>query len=440
MSYMSVDRQLCTLCGNCVEACPFGAIVIEDEKVNFTDDCRLCGACVDACPEGAISLVEEILAPAPATAEQNGQKAPGDASGSSTFPSSSPSLSLPPFVIDKESARGVLVFIEQREGRMHPVSLEMIGKGLELAGALHQPLWCVVVGSGIEDLAGELLYYGVEGVYLFDQPELRHYKAEPYTTALCKATAACRPAIMLIGATHIGRSLAPRVATRLRTGLTADCTSLDVRPNGELVQTRPAFGGNVMARIITPHHRPQMATVRYKVMEAAKRQAERRGEVYRLELSPAELTSGITVLEVMQGAKKAAITEADVIVAAGRGAGNARGLALLSELAQRLGGMLGSSRPLVEQGLMPQSQQVGLSGRTVRPKLYMACGISGAVQHLAGMRGAETIIAINKDPNAPIFDVAHVAIVGDLYEIVPGLIKMLGGEGSDAKDAADAAS
>ncbi len=407
MSRMIIDSEKCTLCGVCVDSCPFGAMEIVKERVVISDECRFCGACVEACPQGAIAMEQEEQAQEPDTAAP----ATGDYAG-------------------------VLVYVELQAGRIHPVSLEMMGKGLELAKSLGQKLSCVVAGWQVQALAAELLWYGADLVIAYDQPELAYYRPEPYTHAVCAAVAELRPGILLFGATHLGRSLAPRVATRLRTGLTADCTSLDVRPNGDLVQTRPAFGGNVMARIITPRHRPQVATVRYKVMAPAARLAAPHGAVQVRRLAPAALVSGIAVLDVIEQAQTASITDAEIIVAAGRGAGNPRGLALVAALAQRIGGVVGSSRPLVEQGLFPHAQQVGLSGRTVRPKLYIACGISGAVQHLAGMRGADYIVAVNKDPHAPIFATAHVAIVGDLHEVLPRLIAQLERDQSDGANAA----
>lgn len=392
MSQLHIDGERCTLCGSCIDDCAFGALAISGDRVVVNDDCRLCGSCVEACPQEAICMD---------AAEVSGA--------------------------DLSAYRDVLVFVEQRDGIVHPVSYEMIGKGLELAGALNQKLCCVIAGEGIAEQATHLLRYGVDDVYAFDQPALRHFRAEPYTAVLCALAAEIKPNILLIGATQLGRSLAPRVATRLRTGLTADCTSLDVRDNGDLVQTRPAFGGNVMARILTPNHRPQMATVRYRVMERASAVEAAHGRVHRRQLSDDALLSGVEIVDVVRTAQADSISDADVIVAAGRGAASSRGMALVSQVAQRLGGTVAGSRPLVEQGLITHAQQVGLSGRTVRPRLYLACGISGAVQHVAGMRGADTIVAINHDPNAPIFAVAHVAIVGDLYDILPRMLEELGG-------------
>lgn len=401
MSRMVVNQQACVLCGACVDACPFGACEIaEQQQVVFLETCRLCRACIDACPQEAISMEADTSTQVSAEASDQAAK----------------------LATDLAKYAGVLVFVEQRNGQIQPVSYEMIGKGLQLAQTLQQPLACVLAGENILDQAKDLLWYGVDTVYYFDHPELCHFRIEPYTNAFVSIVEEMRPSIVLVGATHVGRSLAPRVATRLRTGLTADCTSLEIGDNGLLVQTRPAFGGNVMASILTPNHRPQMATVRYKVMAPANRRDTAHGQILKRELPAEALQSAIKQIEISRRAQVASITQADVIVAAGRGVASASGLALVKELADSLGGLVACTRPLVEQGLFTHAQQVGLSGRTVRPKLYVACGISGAVQHVAGMSGSDTIIAINRDANAPIFDVAHVAIVGDALSILPNLI------------------
>lgn len=396
MSRMRVKQDKCTLCGQCVEACPFDGIKMEGDSVRFTDSCRLCHICVKACPEGAIWLEKS-----------------GAVSG-----------------VDKTRYKGVLIFAEQRQGTIQPVVYELIGKGRELANKLGEKVAVVLAGHKIEAEAKELLHYGVDNVYLYDHPELEHFRVEPYTAVMVDVVERIKPNIILVGATPVGRSLAPRVATRLRTGLTADCTLLSVRENGDLVQTRPAFGGDVMAQIITPRHRPQMATVRYKVMPAAARRPETSGQIIECNIAADKLQSRIRVLEFRPHTITSSITDADIIVAGGRGIGKPDGLKLLQRLADLLGGTLGVSRPLVEKGWAPYSRQVGMSGRTVRPKLYIACGISGAIQHVAGMRGSDVIFAVNSDPEAPIFDVAHFGIVGDMYEVIPALIERLEKGGS----------
>ena len=387
MSTIRVDVSRCTLCGECVAACPFDAVEIVQGALHFTEACRLCRICIRRCPQEALALEER-----------------------------------PREHTERGTYRDVLIFAEQHEGHVHPVTYELIGKGLELARELGQKLHVVLIGSGVRVQADHLLAYGPATVYVFDHPDLRWFRIEPYTRAVVRVAQEIRPNIMLLGATPIGRSLAPRIAARLGTGLTADCTSLSVNPNGDLVQTRPAFGGNVMAQIVTPGHRPQMATIRYKVMAPARPVQAAPGRVVELLCDEDLLRTDIEVLGFTPYELDRGIEEADVIVAAGRGIGRAEGLALIGQLAELLGGAGGVTRPLVEQGWADHRQQVGMSGRTVRPRLYIACGISGAVQHVAGMRGAEHIVAINTAPEAPIFDVAHLGLVGDLYEIVPKLI------------------
>ncbi|NMB44835.1 MAG: electron transfer flavoprotein subunit alpha [Firmicutes bacterium] len=396
MSGMRVDQDLCTLCGQCVEACPFGGVEMRDQSIEFTDSCRLCRLCIKACPTSAIWLEKS------------------EAVGA----------------VDKAQYKGVLVFAEQRQGKVQPVTYELIGKGLELAGELGEQVAVFLAGSKIESEAGKLLEYGVDRVYLYDHPELEHFRIEPYTGIMVDLVREIKPNIILMGATSVGRSLAPRVAARLRTGLTADCTSLSVKGNGDLVQTRPAFGGNVMAQIVTPRHRPQMATVRHKVMPMAAKVTKPDGQIVHCKIEESSLQSGIKIVGFKPYQVASSITDAEIIVAAGRGIARPEGLELLGELADQLGGVMGVTRPLVEQGWADYTQQVGMSGRTVRPRLYIACGISGAIQHVAGMRGADVIFAINTDPDAPIFDVAHYGLVGDLYEVVPALTQVLKEGGS----------
>lgn len=393
MSRMVVDKSTCDLCGKCVESCPFSSLTLTSEGIVFGEGCRLCRICVKACPKGSIVFEKSDDRPK----------------------------------FDKAGYSGILVFVEQRNAEIQPVSFEMIGKGLELARSINQKARCILIGHNLEGCYRELLHYGIDEIYVYDHPELADFRIEPYTNALCRLASELKPNIILIGATSMGRSIAPRVSTRLRTGLTADCTTLEVRPQGDLVQIRPAFGGNIMAQIITPNHRPQIATVRYKVMDAAVKSDAQHGQIIKRTLPSEMLSSGIEVLKVVRGHQSASISEADVIVAAGRGVGSRRGIELAEQLARTLGGMVGVTRPLIEKGLAAHTQQIGLSGRTVKPKLYIACGISGAIQHIAGMKGASTVFAINSDPNAPIFEVANYAVIGDAMEILPRLIAMIGG-------------
>jgi electron transfer flavoprotein alpha subunit/NAD-dependent dihydropyrimidine dehydrogenase PreA subunit len=388
MADIRVIRGTCTGCGLCVTACPFQCISLVEERAVISDECRLCGLCVDVCPVQAIVLEETAR------------------------------------TVDVSAYRGVLVFGEQRGGVIAPVVYELIGKGRELADKLEERLECVVLGEHMTAQAEDLATYGVDRVYLFDSPLLADFRDDPYTHLLSTLVRSVKPSIVLIGATSIGRSLAPRLAIRLQTGLTADCTGLDIDAEGNLLQTRPAFGGNVMATILCTSHRPQMATVRYKVMKRAEKQLGRRGELVLKDVGEA-VTDRTRILSVSTESEDVSLTEAQIIVSGGKGLGSPDGFKLLEELADALGGAVGASRLVVDEGWIPFKHQVGLSGKTVRPRLYIACGISGAVQHLAGMQTSDVIVAINKDPSAPIFKIADYGIVGDLYDVIPEITRLL---------------
>lgn len=320
-------------------------------------------------------------------------------------------------------SKNIYVFVEQRDGKTQKVAFELIGKARELAAQLDQQVYGLVVGSNIAGLADELIARGADGVVLVDNPMLAEYVTEPYAKAVASVIKAKEPEIVLFGATSIGRDLAPRVSARIHTGLTADCTGLDIAEDTKLLMmTRPAFGGNIMATIACPDHRPQMATVRPGVMKALDADAARKGTVekFELEFTPADMN--IKVLEVIKSQKESVdITEAKILVSGGRGIGSPEAFGKLESLAKVLGGEVSSSRANVDAGWISHDKQVGQTGKTVRPDLYLACGISGAIQHLAGMESSEYIVAINKDDAAPIFDVADLGIVGDLHVIVPKL-------------------
>lgn len=387
MSLLRVDYLQCNLCRKCLDACPFNAIELVDGQIQFNQACKVCKLCIKQCPAEAISLAE--------------MSSKG---------------------VNKEEYRGVLVFAEQVAGEVHPVTYELIGKGKELAEKMGEEVNAVLVGDQFGDQADKILRYGVDHVYLYEQPELAHFRIEPYAAAVADCIEKYRPSIVLIGATSIGRSLAPRISTRFRTGLTADCTILDVKENTDLIQIRPAFGGNIMAQIITPKHRPQMATVRYKVMNAPEEVANPTGQIVPCSVSAEKLASQIRVLEVTKKPDLDSIVDTDVIIACGRGFREEKDLRLARELAELLGGKIAVTRPLIEKGWGGHHQQIGLSGRSVRPKLIITVGVSGSVQFVAGMKNAETIMAINNDPHASIFNIAHYGIVGDLYEVLPRLI------------------
>lgn len=390
---IKVLSDKCTGCKLCVKSCPYGAITVTDKlAVIDLSKCNLCGACVSTCKFGAIIIIK-----------------------ASNFTSR----------VLPEEAKGVWVFCEQKNGVIQNVAYELLGEGRKLADKLKVELCGVLLGHGIEDKASGLVSRGADKVYIVDAEPLKHYQDDPYTSVLVRLIEKYKPEIVLTGATSIGRSLIPRVAVKLKTGLTADCTALDIETHHRLLmQTRPAFGGNIMATILCASHRPQMATVRHKVMKEAEIDKARHGKIIKEDFDNAALISRTKLLDVVEEITSTInIAEADIIVSGGRGMQKPGNFALLEELAKVLGGAVGASRAAVDSGWMPYSHQVGQTGRTVCPKLYIACGISGQIQHLVGMQSSKTIVAINKDPDAPIFKLATYGIVGDLFEVVPLLTK-----------------
>lgn len=328
--------------------------------------------------------------------------------------------------MNKADYKDVYVFIEQREENVQSVALELLGKAKELAAALNEKVVALLPGYKISDQAQMLIEYGADKVICIDQPELKDYLTEQYKQALCQAIDEFKPSIMLLGATTIGRDLGPRLSAKVGTGLTADCTRLEISEERELMMTRPAFGGNLMATIMCTEHRPQMSTVRPGVMQKADRDASRKGEI--IDFKPVFDASKfkVRILEsVKENKNKINITEAKILVSGGRGVGNAEGFSKLQNLANVLDAQVSSSRAMVDAGIMDHDRQVGQTGKTVRPDLYFAIGISGAIQHLAGMEESDFIIAINKDKYAPIFGVADLGIVGDMNKIVPLLTERL---------------
>ena len=313
--------------------------------------------------------------------------------------------------------KGLMVFAEQTEGRIHPVSYELLGKGTEIAQKLGIEVSSVLLGSNMDDQINELFYYGAKKVYYIDHPALADFDLLNYKHNLVRLVNEVKPETVLVGATHLGRSLGPRVAAALSTGLTADCTALEVGDEGNLIQIRPAFSGNIFAHIRTTT-RPQMATVRYKVMQKLARDESKTGEIVRKD---AEIVESLLKIIDKTSSGDVNIAEAEVVVCGGRGLKSAGDFALLEDLAKALGGTVGCTRPIVDDAWMGKQHQVGFSGNTVKPKLYVAVGVSGSPQHLAGMRDSDVIVAINADPSAPIFKVADYGIVGDLYEVVPKL-------------------
>jgi electron transfer flavoprotein alpha subunit len=363
---------------------------MEEGYPRILNDCRFCGECVKECPQDAIMIKE---------------------AGTE---------------IELSDNKGILVFAEQWKGKVHPVSYELLGKGRELADKLGEKLFAVIIGSELEEAVKELTMRGADKIFVFDHSELMEFRDDPYSAILDDLIKDERPSIFLIGATSIGRSLGPKVAACLETGLTADCTSLDIDPESRLLlQTRPAFGGNIMATIICTNTRPQIATVRYKVMKEAEKDPANESEIIEKTVDINNLPDRVKIIGFNPAKEQVSIIDADIIVSGGKGMGNPKGFEIIQELAEALGGAVGASRPTVDEGWIEYPHQVGLSGRTVRPKIYLACGISGAVQHLAGMKTSDVIISINKDAEAPIFNVSSLGAVGDLYEVIPHLVEKI---------------
>ncbi len=392
MKYIRIIEENCSGCEECLSSCPFGAITIEDGIARIGDACNLCGACVDHCAFGAIEMEQSEEA-----------------------------------IVSPPAQGGVWIFAEQRSGQLSGVVYELLGEGRKLADELDTPLCAVLLGHEVGKLTGDLIAHGADIVYLADHPELKDFRDEPYTAIIAQGVEEFEPEIFLFGATSTGRSLAPRLAGRLRTGLTADCTELSIAGEARLLeQTRPAWGGNIMATILCRRHRPQMASVRPKVMKRAIADTKRQGRIVELSLNAHQLTSRTRLLDyIPELIHSINIEEADIIVSGGRGLGDSKNFSLLEELASMLNGAVGASRAAVDSGWIPYRHQVGQTGKTVAPKLYIAVGISGAIQHLAGMQSADVIVAINKNADAPIFQVATYGIVGDLFEVIPALTAAL---------------
>ena len=386
MEFLKFDMSLCNLCRRCIEKCPFDALRIGKDGIYANERCRMCSVCVKSCPQHAIKYEQVARS------------------------------------VDKNKWKDILVYAEQENGDIHPVVYELIGEALKLAKTVNYSVKCVIVGGkGTRENAEKLLHYGVKEVFVYEHDGFDGFKADCYSDAVADCISAISPSCVLIGATSCGRSLAPRLSTRFHTGLTADCTELQMKPNTDLVQIRPAFGGNIMAQIIITESRPQFATVRYKVMDKAKKVENPTGKVTVCNATDMMAKSGISIIERAVITRTKSIEEEDVLVVAGRGVKSAKDVEMVRELANVLGGQLCFTRPMVEGGFGDSAHQIGLSGRTVKPKLIITCGVSGAVQFTSCMNSSQTIVAINSDPDAQIFNIAHYRIVDDLYKIVPDL-------------------
>lgn len=373
-----------------VKICPFNALEIVDNKLEINSGCKMCKLCVKKGPEGVFEFEEDQRVE-----------------------------------INKDEWRGITVYVDHHEGDIHPVTYELIGKAREMAAKINHPVYCVFIGSNIKDKCDKLLSYGVDEVFVYDSEEFKNFRIEPYTKAVENFINNIKPTIMLVGGTTLGRSLAPRLAARFKTGLTADCTILDIQENTDLDQIRPAFGGNIMAHIHTPNNRPQFATVRYKIFSAPQEVEDPKGKVTLCKIDKKELMSNINVLSTKPKTREVGLEDAEVIIVASRAIKKQEDMDMIYKLADVLDAQVAGTRPLIESGWIDAKKQIGLSGRTVKPKLIITCGVSGAVQFVAGMQGSDYIVAINQDEKAPIFDVAHVSLVGDVYEIVPKIIEKI---------------
>ncbi|HJN18944.1 MAG TPA: FAD-binding protein [Armatimonadota bacterium] len=387
-----VDAEKCTGCMLCIRACPYGGIEVEDKTPELTDNCTFCGACVGACKAEALRVERP-----------------------------------PKEDVDTSQYRGIWVVAEHDGETLASVTLELLGEGQRLAEELDEPVSLVLLGDNVDHLIEPAAAAGADRVYLVNHEVLKQYRTDPYTNVVCGLIEEHKPEIVLLGASAQGRDFAPRVASRVMAGLTADCTSLDIDGDTRLLmQTRPAFGGNIMATILTEHARPQMATVRPKVMKRLEPRVGIEPEVIKVDVNLDERSVTTQIVEVLREAKQGInLADAEIIVSGGRGLKKPENFDMIFELADVLNAAVGASRATVDAGWIPAYHQVGQTGSTVQPKVYIACGISGAIQHMAGMQSSDVIIAINEDPDAPIFKIATYGIVGDLFEVLPKLTEAI---------------
>jgi electron transfer flavoprotein alpha subunit len=391
MAYIKINQDKVNL--DIVEqlkkVCPFDAFEYQDAYLSINAACRLCKLCVNKGPAGICEFIDDDK-----------------------------------ITIDKSQYKGITVFIEQRNNQAHPVAWELIGKAKLLSQTSHEPVYAVVVGSDVKNIADQALTYGVDKIFIYQDKAYEDFNIELYTHVLKDFNQKIRPNIILFGGTSVGRSFAPRVAARLKTGLTADCTSLDIKENGDLIQIRPAFGGNIMAKIHTPNHRPQLATARYKIFNAPNK-VKGHGDMVWMETKDISKETHIRLIESQNKAKVKDISDAEVIIAVGRAFKKKKDLELIEPLAKKLNAQIACTRPLIENGWFDPRKQIGLSGRTVKPKLIINIGISGAIQYIEGMKDSEMIISINQDISNKLFSISHFSMVGDIYELIPELNRLL---------------
>ncbi|MBI4649307.1 MAG: electron transfer flavoprotein subunit alpha [Bacteroidia bacterium] len=392
-----IDKDNCSGCEACIDACPYNAIQIVEQIAVINEACNGCGACIDSCAQGYIL----------SDAEKEEIK-----------------------VFDLNEYKGVWIIAEQRNGVLSKNSLELLCCGQMLGKTLGQEVCAVLPGENVIHLTDELAVYGAKKIYLADDKRLMNYQTNTYTNTISGIIAKYKPNIVLFSATHTGRDLAPRIAQRLKTGLTADCTDLTIeKEEKHLLQTRPAFGGNIMATIISPRTRPQMTTIRPGAMKLITQDKDTRVKApeiikWKVQLSEEDIKTKILEI-VKERHRHANLQDAKIIIGGGRGIKSKEGVKVLEKLTEAIGGEVGGSRVAVEQGWIPRERQIGQTGLSVSPDLFISCGISGSIQHRAGMQNSKIIIAINRDPDAPIFNIADYGIVGDMFEIVPALTKAL---------------
>jgi len=391
MGYIHINQGKVTgeIAAELTRICPFDAFEYTKGILSINAACKMCRLCVKKGPFGVCEFREEPV-----------QK------------------------IDKTKYRGIAVYIENNKGVAHPVAWELVGKARELSKKTGEPVYALLIGDKLQTLAEAAIAYGADKVFVYEDEAFGNFNVEIHTNVVEAFNKRHHPNIILFGGTAQGRSFAPRVAARLKTGLTADCTALDIRPDGDLLQIRPAFGGNIMAKIHTPNHRPQLATIRYKIFSAPEL-TEGAGQIIREDTANIETTTNLNLVAVRDKPKTLDISDSEVIVAVGRAFKKQKDLELIRPLVERLHAEVACTRPLVENGWFDPRRQIGLSGRTVKPKLIITLGISGAIQFVEGMKDSDLIISVNQDPACKLFQISHYAIVGDIYEVLPELNRLL---------------